>query len=534
MLCMSPTIHIHDLSSAWNESILTRAVVVGLGLWLIGQLWSLLPAKDSQRDEPPYLPYVIPWVGHTLAFARDSSQVFKAALHRFGMRPFTLKIAGQKHYVFTHPQDVISVFKASKSLTFDSSTSQVLKMIYGMSDDPEISVEQMLAGGKELPDGSIMEDPHSWFRRELSGKPLEIMTEKAIAELSGNLDQELASLPDHGQFIEVGFLLWARNLLSDAVTTAAFGPHFLKRFPRTIDALWEMDDGTYKLMYGIPKMFAKEVYGAREELVETLKIYLDDTEEGITLRDGALPIVVGREPVMKAAGVSLDGRARGVLTILQAFHTNSAPTSFWFIIYIITTPGLLSRVLEEISPAFVVSPGSPTPKLDLAYLISPKTCPLFHSVYHETLRLVSSTISVRVVDETTANVGGYTVHRGAKVFCPARPLQMSAEFWGHNADHFNPERFVERPQDAQSLKMRPFGGGPTLCPGRHFAASEVKAFVAGALMRFNFDIPGGCPEMDVKTPCLGVMRSVGVCMARISRRKEWTDLCKAGVDARSG
>lgn len=102
------------------------------------------------------------------------------------------------------------------------------------------------------------------------------------------------------------------------MTTAAFGPKFLKTFPTTIDDLWDMDDGTYKLLYGMPKMFAKEVYAAREGLVETLKIYLDDTEEGARLREGALPIVVGREEVMKAAGVSLDGRARGVLTILQA------------------------------------------------------------------------------------------------------------------------------------------------------------------------------------------------------------------------
>lgn len=41
--------------------------------------------------------------------------------------------------MITHPQ-----FKVSKSLTFDGSTPEVVKMICGMSDDPEISVEEML------------------------------------------------------------------------------------------------------------------------------------------------------------------------------------------------------------------------------------------------------------------------------------------------------------------------------------------------------------------------------------------------------
>lgn len=74
---------------------------------------------------------------------------------------------------------------------------------------------------------------------------------------------------------------------------------------------------------------------------------------------------------------------------------------------------------------------------------------------------------MRVVDQDTPNIGGYTLYKGAKVFCPGRPLQLSEEFWGAEAKEFKAERFVTRPQDGTGLKMRPFGGGPTLCPGRY-------------------------------------------------------------------
>jgi len=44
-------------------------------------------------------------------------------------QPYTLKIAGQKHYIITEPSDVMSVYKHNKSLTFDSSVSEVLGLM---------------------------------------------------------------------------------------------------------------------------------------------------------------------------------------------------------------------------------------------------------------------------------------------------------------------------------------------------------------------------------------------------------------------
>ena len=58
---MSPTIISSSyIASAWDESFLTRIVILGLGLFLVERLWSLVPPKDAEGDEPPYLPYTIP------------------------------------------------------------------------------------------------------------------------------------------------------------------------------------------------------------------------------------------------------------------------------------------------------------------------------------------------------------------------------------------------------------------------------------------------------------------------------------------
>ncbi|KAG8936860.1 hypothetical protein FRC02_010722 [Tulasnella sp. 418] len=502
---------IDAVSSYWQESALNRCTVIGLGLYVGYWLWTRLEPFDAAENEPPYLPYVIPWVGHTLAVARNSSKVFERATNLFGYNPFTLKIAGQKHYVFTNPSDVQAVFKHSKELTFDSNVALVLSLIYGMKDSPQITVQELMSGGKVLPDGSILGDPHAFFRAQLYGEALEVLTTRSVAEIEHALDQEFKRLPKDNSAVDVPLLMWARNMLSSAVTSAVYGKNFLVAFPRLIDALWELDDGTYKLMYGIPEMFAKKTYAAREECVGALKAYLGP--DGEKIREGGLPIILERDPVYSAAGVDLDGRARASLTVLQALHTNSAPTSFWLILYILYTPGLLEKIRAEVAPAYAT--GVP----NVEYLS--KQCPLYNSVWAEVLRLVSSTISVRLVDVDTPGVGGYTLRKGAKVFCPARLSQMSPAFWGPDVAQFKPTRFMERPQDATSAKMRPFGGGPTLCPGRHFASIEVKAFVAGALLRFDFEVPQEMPTPDLATPCLGIMRPLGVCKARVRRRADW-------------
>jgi hypothetical protein len=70
-------------------------------------------------------------------------------------------------------------------------------------------------------------------------------------------------------------------------------------------------------MYGIPKVFARQVYAAREECVAALMQYLGP--DGEELREGALPLIIDREPSMIDCGVSLENRARAQLTILHAY-----------------------------------------------------------------------------------------------------------------------------------------------------------------------------------------------------------------------
>lgn len=55
---------------------------------------------------------------------------------------------------------------------------------------------------------------------------------------------------------------------------------------------------------------------------------------------------------------------------------------------------------------------------------------------------------------------------------------------------FNYKRFL-KPKKHNPVAFRPFGGGATLCPGRHFASTEILAFASVILLRFDIKPVGG-------------------------------------------
>ena len=67
------------------------------------------------------------------------------------------------------------------------------------------------------------------------------------------------------------------------------------------------------------------------------------------------------------------------------------------------------------------------------------------------------------------------------------PVQHSSKtVYGEGVNEFNHKRFVHT--DGKRLNpvgFRGFGGGATLCPGRHFASTEITAFAALMILRFD-------------------------------------------------
>ena len=78
------------------------------------------------------------------------------------------------------------------------------------------------------------------------------------------------------------------------------------------------------------------------------------------------------------------------------------------------------------------------------------------------------------------------------------------------------------PNGVPSAAFRAFGGGTVICPGRHFAQSELMTLLAVLALGFDIADPGGGPlqvpqKDDTRIP-LSVMKPVEDPKVRISRR----------------
>lgn len=164
---------------------------------------------------------------------------------------------------------------------------------------------------------------------------------------------------------------------------------------------------------------------------------------------------------------------------------NTAPTAFWFIYRVFSNPlvfqdckaELLSLVCERNGICYVDVD-------DIKNL-----CPIFQSTLHETIRYHSVAISARKVTEDYM-LDKYLLKRGSTLLIPATVPHFDEHVWGSDVGTFNHTRFSDESSKtaktgAKRTAFRGFGGGFHLCPGRHFAVTEMLSLVAMMILRFD-------------------------------------------------
>ena len=173
---------------------------------------------------------------------------------------------------------------------------------------------------------------------------------------------------------------------------------------------------------------------------------------------------------------------------------NTNPTVFWIVFYLFSNAQTLRRCREEIEAVMTATrqPSSRTlRRLDVSQLKA--HCPYLLGVFQEVLRLRTTPPSVRRVMRDTI-VGDYRLKQGATLYMPSAVFHTDPAIWGLDVAEFRPERWLkgsERYRPVNPLAMRPFGGGQTLCPGRHFATTEILAAAVMMVMRYDLQPVAG-------------------------------------------
>jgi cytochrome P450 len=166
---------------------------------------------------------------------------------------------------------------------------------------------------------------------------------------------------------------------------------------------------------------------------------------------------------------------------------NTLPTAFWFVAHLYSDRKVFEACREEILAQVVHGKdesGNPVRTVDITAL--KVACPLLHSAFKEVLRLEAVGTGARGVEEDHMLDGKYLLRKDALVLMPLVSQHFDHERWGADAEEYCYDRFTDKTRPRVSnVSFRSFGGGTTLCPGRHFVTTELLAFAAMLLLRFD-------------------------------------------------
>ncbi|KAJ7478605.1 cytochrome P450 [Mycena galericulata] len=471
-------------------SVLSTTLAVLSALYLV--LYRL-QKMQNHANEPPIVCSRIPFVGPLVGMAFEGGRYVKSIGMRHRDKPiFTLPVPGSRIYVVTDPALAAAVQRASKTLSFTPLVPDLTKRVIGLDDDTVALLRQNLDPDPGEPHG-FLADMHDMIYTYLGpGESLNALSLGAARELGHQITAHAAQLQ---QPQTVNLLLWVQHFVTIATAQFMYGPdNPLARHPHLEQAFWDFDHGLGRLLLGVvPSLTARAPYRGREALAAAFEEYLSAGRH----ETGAARIVQRRVEIAHQHGLSVAATARSELSFLFAGIVNTATTTFWAVLQVFARPELLAAVRTELA-AVVEDPGTKAGVRSLGMdALKGGACPTLHAVFRECLRVGSDNYSTRLVKSDTVLAGHWHLRAGSVVQIAGGVIHADTSIWGADADVFDPVRFIRLGEGSKAgegkvhpAAFRAFGGGKTLCPGRHFATHEILAFVAMIVLTFDLEAVG--------------------------------------------
>jgi cytochrome P450 len=169
------------------------------------------------------------------------------------------------------------------------------------------------------------------------------------------------------------------------------------------------------------------------------------------------------------------------MVTFQAGHETTASTLLWWSLLLARHPDAALRAQAEVDQVLRGTTPGPQHMDQLPWL---------NATLKEALRLYPPAAAL-MSRRTTAPItlGDYTVPAGALLRITPWVLHHD-ERWFPQAECFQPERFLEGAPPIPKGAWMPFGTGPRVCIGQHFAMLEMTLLAAMLLQRYTLQLGG--------------------------------------------
>ncbi len=198
-----------------------------------------------------------------------------------------------------------------------------------------------------------------------------------------------------------------------------------------------------------------------------------------------------------------------ILTFFLAGHETSAVALTWGFYELSRNPAVENKLRNEVLETFGKKPITLSDLPKLTYC---------KQVCQEILRLYPPAWAIaREAIEDDA-LGDFYIQKGDSVVINTYWLHRNPEHW-QNPTEFLPERWEVENSNQHKFAYAPFGGGPRLCIGNHFAMMEMQIVLASVLRKYQLQFHTEPNGFD----CALTLRPKSDVMVSLSPLdKEWT------------
>lgn len=179
--------------------------------------------------------------------------------------------------------------------------------------------------------------------------------------------------------------------------------------------------------------------------------------------DDVPPFTKDRLALERKFGMSAESSGALEVAVAQGAIFNTIMTTYWFYVYVLGDPKLVERLRQELESSVEEDKSHRGDGRLFNFHINriEQNCPLLMSSFRETQRLVFlGTVNRKVMEDTEVSDGKltYALKKGSALMISNWPLQKDTERWGHDAEEFRADRFLDKDLPAAN-GFYPFGGG---------------------------------------------------------------------------
>ncbi|ORX37132.1 cytochrome P450 [Kockovaella imperatae] len=497
-------------------SQLTWTVILILASYLLVR--RLSQSRVKYRDGLPIPPLVgnwIPFLGNAIDIARGDN-FWRERMSAYGP-VFRVNAMGSEKIYTVDPSIISWVYRNSKTCDFPWYRRHMSNHVYGMSRDVAFSP---------------VWDEHlfAMHHRAMSPGMIGTLSERYVDELEvlmsawtkdvealGNGQGTLVDLAD--SVFDIMYIASSKAFFSSSFPAKESIPAF-KAFDQSIPLL---------LLETLPSLLMSPARRTRTDLNKIIMDWWKTIREDLKAREALAPSLIGMLDTGEEEGWSDDDLVSCALPELWALEANAPYAAVWTIVEIVRRPALYDLLYEEITQA--IHSLSPSHLSTLIHSTQPELlakCPGLNAAFQETLRLHTSSFSIRKVMEPLVIPGnlitsgpgkgvGYSVAKDDDIVCVTRHGHVSTDMeWGVTADIWDHTRHLNA--NAKTAQMWPFGGGTSMCEGRHFASIEILTFLISFIHTFDVQVVSDNMQVDMTRVGLGIIQPKGKTIVRLSRR----------------